>query len=335
MTRPKKEWTTLCLRKIKGRLSEKETIRFEQWIQNDPDHQAFYESLKTLFPHEPAQAAFHADWRRAWKRFHAASEKDSQVPARYHLKYLYSGALIRRPAAVVFSLIAVLILLGLVPGNPAVSWIFETRVHTGPGTQRRVTLPDGSTVSLNAGSSIRFRKHFSASGRRIFLRGEAFFDVRPGAECPFVVVTANAQTLVMGTQFNVWARHEQTRVIVRKGKVRLSHRKGDAYVDLTANQMSRVRRKGIPAEPDSVIPEERIGWLRGRLVFERASLTEITGELERQFDIRIVIPDHETGSRTMTATFNMTEPESIMQAICRTMDLVCEQRENHMILREK
>jgi ferric-dicitrate binding protein FerR (iron transport regulator) len=85
------------------------------------------------------------------------------------------------------------------------------------------TLPDGSRVTLNAGSRISYNKGFGYSNRNLVLDGEAYFEVRKNEEVPFVISAGEAQVKVYGTMFNVKAykRKPELKVTVSEGSVLL------------------------------------------------------------------------------------------------------------------
>ena len=84
----------------------------------------------------------------------------------------------------------------------------EVTVTAGSDGQSFVTLPDGSTVRLNARSSISYNSDFSVSDRRVRVEGEAFFDVKKDGHTKFVVSSENMEITVHGTKFNVYAYPE-------------------------------------------------------------------------------------------------------------------------------
>jgi transmembrane sensor len=139
-------------------------------------------------------------------------------------------------------------------------------------------------------------------------------------ERPFLVITENARTTVLGTEFNVWARNEQTRVIVREGSVRFkSINADDGDVLLLREEMSRITGNQPPQVPKRVDTERLLGWLEGRLVFEKTPLTEILDELERYYDVFIESADSELAQETLTATFDHLPLETVLSSICLTL----------------
>jgi len=140
-------------------------------------------------------------------------------------------------------------------------WRVVPVTHAAPsGGSVEVTLPDGSSVSLSAGSRLRHRRGFAwvpgieTARRAVRLEGEAFFDVSSGAR-PFEVSAGAARVTVLGTRFNVRARSAPAddvgvpaRVDVEEGRVRVEVVRGSGSVELDAGE-------GVTVEPSS--PELR------------------------------------------------------------------------------
>lgn len=193
---------------------------------------------------------------------------------------------------------------------------------TANAEQRQVELPDGSRVTLNSGSTLEYPPTFASTERIVKLSGEAFFEVAHEAQRPFLVKTANAHVKVLGTKFGVWSRAEETRVVVREGRVALRDEEGEnAGVELSANQMS-LRRGKEEAEPARAIDAGyALGWLEGRTVFEQASLAEVVAELQRVYNVEIVLTNANLARHTITGSFNRKPVESVLASICLTLNL--------------
>ncbi len=166
------------------------------------------------------------------------------------------------------------------------------------GEQRVVALPDGSTVELNAGSSLQYARGFrrlaglAAGDRAVRLDGEAFFAVVRSGK-PFAVITNEARITVLGTQFVVQAHRADslgTRVAVEEGRVRVQGIVSGSTdgVDLVAGQGTRVAVGARSPEMASAMGVERLTlWRRGGLAFVDQPLDAIFRELERRYAVDI------------------------------------------------
>ncbi|HEX9654267.1 MAG TPA: FecR domain-containing protein [bacterium] len=195
-------------------------------------------------------------------------------------------------------------------------------IATANARQKNIELPDGSVVKLNSDSEIRFQKTFSDSTRSLTLAGEAYFEVARDGR-PFVVKTGNAQIRVLGTKFNIRARNAETRVTVREGRVTLS---GSAsppatIVVIIANQMSVCRQQNDPDPPTAVAADYVLGWLEGRIVFDQTPITEVVAELQRIYDVTIVLSNDAVSKHSITGSFQNKPVESVLTAICLALDL--------------
>lgn len=158
------------------------------------------------------------------------------------------------------------------------------------GMSRRLVLPDGSRVWLNAESSLSYPGSFGGRDRReVTLQGEAYFEVASDSLHPFVVETAALQTQVLGTSFNVRAYSpEDTRVTLLRGSVKVSDRhRGELLLRPGEGTDSSLDRKTVEDAEDCR------AWTDGRFAFDDAPLVEIMRELGRWYNVDIVFTDRE------------------------------------------
>jgi ferric-dicitrate binding protein FerR (iron transport regulator) len=198
-----------------------------------------------------------------------------------------------------------------------------------------VKLSDGSSIKLNSGSSITVQDEFADDKREVRLHGEAYFNVT-NENRPCIILTDNAKIEVLGTSFNVWARNNQTRVIVKEGIVRLSsiNSKND-FVLIQANQISRVIEDSGPHDAERIQAERFTSWSEGRLVFEHCPLHEFIGEIERQYNIEIHIQPVSIKDLKLSGTFDNLTIDQVLSSICLTFHLECDQiNQDKYILRQ-
>ena len=169
-------------------------------------------------------------------------------------------------------------------------------VQVPAGEHLRVLLADGSAVTLNACSELRYPETFARRRRGVRLvRGEAFFEVAPDASAPFTVETDDMSVEVLGTKFNVNAYDEgTTTVYLKEGKVRLTERvtgERKRYlmspdelltVDRNARKCYAVRHTG-KSTPEA--------WLHNNYTFTNAPLEDVAGFLERHYAVEIEVAD--------------------------------------------
>lgn len=166
-------------------------------------------------------------------------------------------------------------------------WIVKS---TEPGQKLTTRLPDGSTVVLNAASSLRYNEDFLDSAVRIVhLEGEAFFDVKNLSDQPFIVRTGSSQTKVLGTKFNVKAYQDsdETTIALVEGKVEVGYE--NLTHPLNPGQMLVVHDLSAKVELSEFDVKQHISWKDGVLVCYQESLQDLTVRLERWFGVDIQI----------------------------------------------
>ncbi|WP_020531220.1 FecR family protein [Flexithrix dorotheae] len=194
--------------------------------------------------------------------------------------------------------------------EPAIAETVQTIIKsTELGQKKTLTLPDGSVVKLNAGSSISFSQPFTNGGTRLVsLKGEAFFDVKKNKAHPFKVITENMEIKVLGTSFNVKAYPEDQneKVALVEGKVSAYNKEQNENLvfneilmpdqTLSLNKVNGEVKK-IPLQ------QADIGWKDNVIYLNEAGFEEIMEVLSRWYGVkfeiekgdRIKIPDRYVG----------------------------------------
>jgi ferric-dicitrate binding protein FerR (iron transport regulator) len=99
----------------------------------------------------------------------------------------------------------------------------NVEVSVDEDSQKRIVLPDGSQVWVNSSTTIAYNDDFSKE-RTVTLDGEAFFSVVHDSLSPFRVKTADLTIEVLGTEFNVHSRSNESieQVILTEGSVEVN-----------------------------------------------------------------------------------------------------------------
>ncbi|MDP4820086.1 MAG: FecR family protein, partial [Saprospiraceae bacterium] len=181
---------------------------WEKWIRDNPDKAAVVEAAKSLVRAIDFAPKTISDDRvdALWEKIQTGQHPESATPKQSRLRLLL-------PLAVAASM-AVLLIARFLLTDDALS------IQTTIGESLVYTLPDGSTVTLNALSSVRFDPDGWSENRSLELQGEAYFEVRKGSS--FEVLTPDGTITVLGTAFNVFAREGAFKVVCFEGKVRVA-----------------------------------------------------------------------------------------------------------------
>lgn len=185
-----------------------------------------------------------------------------------------------------------------------------TTISVPSGQRVSMELPDGTSVWLNSGTTLKYPSDFKRSERReIHLDGMAYFDVARDEDHPFVVHTYLMDIEVLGTQFdvNVSSKRKIFETSLLKGKIQLSK--------------PGVKDSSIPLEPDQKITLKdnrlRISkiedydiyrWKEGLYCFRNKRFTEIIEDLERYYDMDIrFINGHTFDKHILTGKFRISD----------------------------
>lgn len=190
-------------------------------------------------------------------------------------------------------------------------------------------LVDGSKITLEPGSELRYGNEFGDEKREVFLSGEAFFEVKKDSRRPFLIYTGKLVTKVVGTSFRIKAyeQDDNISVSVRTGKVTVyrqnskseNNRSLSTEIVLIPNQKAVFEKdqeliiKTLVDSPVSVneTPENT------SLAFEETKISDVFGRLEGIYGIKIDFDKEVFSKCSVTAHFNN---ESLYQKL----DIICE-----------
>lgn len=161
-------------------------------------------------------------------------------------------------------------------------------IKTPAGQFYTVTLPDGTTVTLNAQSEFSFPAKFAADKREVYLKGEAYFDVHHDPNHPFVVKTDFFEATAVGTAFNVRAySKEQANVTLIEGKLLVSNDK-QSTVQIKPNEQTALAANGT-LQTSGADTYQYTEWQNGTFYFDDIALSEILCELGRWYNVDIEV----------------------------------------------
>ena len=222
-----------------------------------------------------------------------------------------------------------IVLLGLITvtaywqGSRQIQSNFSDIVVEAPlGSKTKLTLPDGSTVWLNAGSKMVYSQGFGVSDRRLAFQGEGYFEVEKNDEMPFLVQTHDVNVTVVGTKFNFrnYPEDEEAVVELLEGKVALENQlKEEAVRYLSPNEKMVLHKATGEMDITSAKVKEATLWTENILLFDEDLLPDIVRKLERSYHVRIEIENEDLKQTRFYGQFNQLE-----QNIYEVLDMLVE-----------
>ena len=211
---------------------------------------------------------------------------------------------------------------------------------TGYGETNLVSLPDGSSVLLNANSVLQVpRFNLGEFSRHVHLRGEARFSVvHTPDDKKFVVQTDSAfEVEVLGTEFNLSARKSGTSVVLHKGQVRVLYKKEE---ELAATALIMApgdlvtvdeRRKRLQVTQVSH-PENFSAWQHGRFVFDNTSLSEIKEMLHDNYGLTVELEGIDVSGMKVSGSFKASNADELLQALSEVLGINVIRQDKHVLL---
>ncbi|GAA3617478.1 FecR domain-containing protein [Flavivirga amylovorans] len=208
------------------------------------------------------------------------------------------------------------------------------------GKTFEITLSDGTKVNLNAGSTIKYPiKFLKGKKRKVFLTGEAFFDVSEDKVHPFIVKTTKMNVTVLGTEFNVSAYPEDNIIntVLVEGSVSLGKSiKGNAQnkeiIRLEPNQKASWNKKSNKVKVRTVDTDIYTSWIGGRLVIKNMPFRNIIKKLERKYNVTIQNNYKEIGNYKFTASFDVETIEKVLSSFSENKAFKFERTDNTIII---
>ena len=328
------------------RATQEDRDAYERWLEARPEHRASAASLNQVWE---VVGALEGD--PMIQAVLAAPRKRRRLPMAPAL----------RLAA------AILISLSLAATGFFVWQNFDagSSYETASGEQRVVDLADGSRLHLNVTTRLEVALRNDLRDVRL-VRGQAYFEVVPDPDRPFVVTAGDKEITVIGTKFDVLLQEGETRVTVIEGRVAVSslgspegvvssadeHQAETNELDVlhaapepaqAANRLELMTRDAISwprsAPPSPLAPEAAVAaveaWRSGRVVFDSTPLREAIVELDRYTPVRVRLAAAELGSMTVSGVFfvdRLANIEALVFALESSLPVEVERHGDDLLL---
>jgi len=301
--------------------------QFDSWLRASPEHvrayleiSAFWQAANTMTRNVEIDSLV--------QRARASSNIIPLEPVGEKHSPPKKGFPRRRGVAVA----ACVLLTGLAVGF--VSWWQLARLPTYAtriGEQRTISLKDGSTVALNAGTRVEIR--FTEAARFVDLvAGQALFHVAKDPSRPFIVTSGSTRVRAVGTQFDVYQKTTGTVVTVVEGRVSVFTPTAEtntpgvasaqpAAVLLSAGQQVTVVPHEVPLAKHANAAVAT-AWTAGKLVFESTPLSEVIEEVNRYNRRPLSIDDPQLLRLHISGTFSTTDSAQITRFLTQRFGLV-------------
>lgn len=334
---------------LNGRLTIEERRQFNDFFADDSNESVFKELIHNHISEFTEGNSFHdrnADFDEIYRNITSRFSHD-QFSGETIVKHpsLLKRALYFSAAAAVLA--GVFLLGRALPGTgqdlAPVNQPSYTEVKSPYGSRSEIKLPDGTSVILNAGSTLKYRNDFNQNNRDIDLYGEAYFKVAKNAELPLIVTAGYIDVIAVGTEFNIKAYPEENTIetTLIEGKVEIANSKEnmneEELVNLVPNQKAIFYKgedeyklesivkedKPLPVEPflEKILiapkadVEKTVAWTEGRLILRGENLENLGIDLQRKYDVKLVFVDEDLKNYRFTGTLDDETLEQVLNVI--------------------
>jgi transmembrane sensor len=324
---------TLLVAYFAGTLPEQDRSIAEDYIASGKDTAYIQACMETAW-HQTTTAGIHYlpdhdAWDKFRERTGIAATVNMAAPVQQPLQrssrliFLWAGV-----AAAVTLLLGIGYTFFVPRTQPApVSW---TMVTGTPMLIKKVQLPDGSSITLFPGASIRYNNAYNQHERTILLQGRAFFDVATAAGKPFLVKTGQYTTQVLGTRFEIQEEsvRQQLSLILQSGKVQLLAA-GKPLGDLHPGEQLLLHT-GNGQFNIHPVAENATAWVTGELSYEQTDFGVACRELEAWYGVQITIHRPELLHKHITASFHRMSLKNVLDILSQTARFSWKQDQQHI-----
>ncbi len=305
-----------------GEATDEECRYVDEWLSAEGSHRKEFDAFAKLW-NLTGKAAGKEDinLEKEWKKLELALQIKKT-------KVISISRILQIAASVI--LISTLALWGI--------QISRIKIEKAPTAAMSVIkLPDGSMVSLNAGSKISYYKGFGLTHRNINLKGEAFFEVNKNKQLPFYVYTGQAKVKVVGTKFNIKAYKDKPliKITVTEGTVLLYNTSKPEKADtLYAGETGTFDKKRMVITKQPVVDKNDMAWKTKIIDFNNSPLVEVIEILENTYHYSIIAEPH-VQNCTITVHFENQSFGSVIKVLKETLDLSVSTRGKQIVISGK
>lgn len=192
------------------------------------------------------------------------------------------------------------------------------------GEKKEILLSDGTLVKLNSGTLFIYPEQFNKEERRVFLSGEAYFDVTKNENNPFVVKTGRLNVQVLGTKFNVNAYPDNLEMTttLNSGKVKVYRsQEEDSGIIMKTNEKLVYNYEANNFSLTKADANDYSSWTKGEIRFIRRPFSEVLRTLERRYNVRFKTDSQLNLNELYTISFQSNEPiEQVTNILSKLTD---------------
>ncbi|MDL5049913.1 FecR domain-containing protein [Oscillatoria amoena NRMC-F 0135] len=302
-----------------------EARMIEAWIGESTENKGLFVRLKNMWDEtgQVRPAAEVQETEAAWQKVRSRVQQNTatQQPKRKSLSYILT-----RAAAAAIIILGVVSFYVINYNSSSETVVKMVEISTQKGEKRQLALADGSTVWLNAESTIKYPEDFSGSTREVYVDGEAYFEVKRDETKPFMVHTGELITKVLGTSFNVMAYPDNDVIAVALDEGKVAVYSDSNLVELLPGNMA-VYGKTSHRLQSMPMPDKHNEWRKNVMDLNNVTLAQATATVNRWFNTNVVIDDKKLETCRITASFNNPTLDEVIEILSSVLPIEIEEKD--------
>ena len=262
-----------------GEISEKEQIELDKFISEKPENEKIFEDYELIWSRNNTDDTFSEETNSALQSVKKIISEDEKKiePKPYKLLFKIAATVI-----VVFGL----------------SWFAYNQLTNNDAEMitcnttdqiKELKLSDGSTILLNKNSTLKYQEKFSGKERKVKLTGEAYFTIAHNSKKPFIVISEQTETKVLGTEFNLKAYKNTGKIelTLTKGKVLFTDNKTNENKTLIKNEKVTLNKQSRIMKKTKFSSANNLFWKTKEINLDNLTTEQIAFELNEIYDTDI------------------------------------------------
>ncbi|MBN2349192.1 MAG: FecR family protein [Bacteroidales bacterium] len=356
---------SLILKFLDGQLTSEEKKELVQWLASSKSNKDYFKQLYLVWKGASVNADVNEnELSKAFRRvqLHTYKQKirtmhSMESSATSNNRFL---AFRKWVAVILISLVSGAVLYYMVQQYlPSLTGLADSEIVVPFGSKSRISLPDGSTVWLNAGSKLTYTVNYGKKLREVNLTGEGYFKVAHRPAKPFIVHASKVSIKALGTEFNVKAYPDEDVIetILVKGSVEIDKSEtgsnkeqfsGEQIMILRPGQKARIYKKpeikstfvAIPVAEKTktdvreIQPEKEemiklqssnalieTSWKDDRWIIKGKNLDDLLVLLSRRFNVSISLLNNDLSQYQFSGTIENETPEQVFKIMSLTIPM--------------
>lgn len=309
----------LLLKVIEGRANDMEITVFQKWQNESQENSELFAEMKKVYQLSTFDKhSTKANWDVVVNKVRTGYNVPDFIELAQSQKKrkIVQLNVLLRVAAIIVLFIGMIFLFKSIDFNDEQLIVSGSELKNNEAYQ----LADGSLVYLQGNSEISFQESFGSKNRELNLKGQAFFEVRKNKELPFVIVTNNTKTKVLGTSFNVYSDSlGEVKVSVVSGVVRFYSNEKNS-VKLHPHEQGIYNPITAQIKKADVKNQNFMAWKTGNIVFNDTPIDEAFDVLSRHYTKRFLYKSTENEIPVINTAFNKQPLEAVLEELNLLLD---------------